>query len=94
MFQKLSPWFQIAGTFKRELTLPVIHATRILDLATARHAISEGLLDLVGMTRAQIADPWMVHKLQNGEEDRIRPCVGGRLLYRSNIRRGRDVVSA
>lgn len=76
MFQKLAPWLQTAGFFKRELSLPVIHATRILDLATARFAISEGLLDLVGMTRAHIADPWLVNKLESGEESRIRPCVG------------------
>ena len=101
MFQKLSPWLQIAGTFKRELKLPVIHATRILDLATARYAISEGLLDLVGMTRAQIADPWMVHKLSIGEEHRIRPCVGagycidriygeGEMLCLHNVATGRE----
>ena len=101
MFQKLSPWLQIAGAFKRELKLPVIHATRILDLATARYAISEGLLDLVGMTRAQIADPWMVHKLSIGEEHRIRPCVGagycidriygeGEMLCLHNVATGRE----
>ena len=41
-------------------TLPVFHAARITDLATARHAIAEGMLDMVGMTRAHIADPHIV----------------------------------
>ncbi|MGI9317073.1 MAG: FAD-dependent oxidoreductase [bacterium] len=101
MFQKLAPWLQVVGTFKRELKIPVIHATRILDMATARYAISEGLLDLVGMTRAQIADPWMVHKLENQEEHRIRPCVGagycidriygeGEMLCLHNVATGRE----
>lgn len=76
MYQKLSPWLQLAGEFKRELNLPIIHATRISDLATARYAIEEGLLDLVGMTRAHIADPELVTKLTRGDEQRIRPCVG------------------
>ena len=31
---------------------------------------------MVGMTRAHIADPHIVAKLERGEEDRIRPCVG------------------
>ena len=53
-----------------------MHAARISDVATARHAIREGLLDLVGMTRAQIADPHLVAKVAAGDEDRIRPCVG------------------
>ncbi|MFC5639060.1 FAD-dependent oxidoreductase [Streptomyces bullii] len=53
-----------------------MHAARIADVATARHALREGLLDLVGMTRAQIADPHLVAKVRAGQEDRIRPCVG------------------
>ncbi|MXZ81819.1 MAG: NADH:flavin oxidoreductase [Gammaproteobacteria bacterium] len=71
-----APWLEIAGRFKREVNLPVFHAARIVDLATARHAIREGLLDMVAMTRAHIADPHIVNKILRGEEDRIRPCVG------------------
>ncbi|MDF3313943.1 hypothetical protein P3H15_54935, partial [Rhodococcus sp. T2V] len=37
-----------AGRVKHELDIPVMHAGRIADLATARYAISEGLLDMVG----------------------------------------------
>jgi hypothetical protein len=54
----------------------VFHAARIADLATARHAIRDGLIDMAAMTRAHIADPHIVAKLMRGEEDRIRPCVG------------------
>src|SRR5262249_48795254 len=46
------------------------------DIATARHAIAENLLDMVAMTRAHMADPQIVNKLMRGEEERIRPCVG------------------
>jgi len=62
--------------FTRKLTLPTFHACRIIDAATARHAIREGIVDMVGMTRAHIADPHIVRKIEAGEEDRIRPCVG------------------
>ncbi|MFC9555755.1 FAD-dependent oxidoreductase, partial [Rhodococcus sp. NPDC056960] len=65
-----------AGEVKRQLDIPVMHAGRIADLATARYAISEGLLDMVGMTRAHIADPHLMQRVHDGEEDRIRPCVG------------------
>lgn len=71
-----APFLDWTAQVKRELSIPVMHASRIADVATARHAIREGLLDLVGMTRAQIADPYLVAKLARGEEDRIRPCVG------------------
>lgn len=65
-----------AGQVKRELGVPVMHAGRIADLPTARHAIREGLLDMVGMVRAHIADPHLMLRLAEGQEDRIRPCVG------------------
>ena len=54
----------------------MLHATRITDVASARHAISAGLIDLAGMTRAHIADPHIVAKLHRGDEGRIRVCVG------------------
>lgn len=72
----IAPWVDAVGAFKREVRLPVFHAARISDLASARYAVSEGHLDMAGMTRAQIADPHLVSKLIRGEEDQIRPCVG------------------
>ncbi|OKH79781.1 N-methylproline demethylase [Mycobacterium sp. ST-F2] len=72
----VAPHLSFAGQVKKELGIPVMHASRINDVATARHAIRDGLLDLVGMTRAHIADPHIVAKIQAGDEDRIRPCVG------------------
>jgi N-methyl-L-proline demethylase len=72
----VAPHLEFAGRVKEALQIPVMHAARINDVATARHAIRDGLIDLVGMTRAHIADPHIVAKIQAGEEDRIRPCVG------------------
>src|SRR5579859_4936978 len=31
---------------------------------------------MVGMTRAHMTDPYIVRKILEGREDRIRPCVG------------------
>ena len=76
MASPLAPWLAPVGAFKAEVGLPVFHAARVTDLATARHAIAEGLLDMVAMTRAHIADPHIVAKLMRGEAERIRPCVG------------------
>ena len=71
-----APHLEFAGEIRRALDVPVMHAARINDVATARHAVSEGLLDLVGMTRAHLADPHIVAKIARGEEDQVRPCVG------------------
>mgnify|MGYP001299278124 FL=1 len=65
-----------AGRIKKISKLPIFHASRIPDVATARHAIASGSLDMVGMTRAHIADPHIVRKIIEGREEDIRPCVG------------------
>ena len=79
----LSPFLEQAGRFRAAVGLPVFHATRVNDIATARHAIREGLVDMVGMTRGHIADPYIVEKITTGREDRIRSCVGA--TYCSNF---------
>ncbi|MDZ7747892.1 MAG: NADH:flavin oxidoreductase [Halofilum sp. (in: g-proteobacteria)] len=71
------PQVDFAGDIRAELGgIPVFHANRINDIATARYAIREQKLDMVGMTRAHMADPHIVNKVAAGAEDRIRPCVG------------------
>ena len=76
MSHGLAPWLASVAAVRRETGIALIHSCRITDLATARYAIQENLLDLVGMTRAHIADPHIVNKLREGREDEIRPCVG------------------
>ncbi|MEQ9260528.1 MAG: FAD-dependent oxidoreductase [Roseovarius sp.] len=76
MGRPLAPWLEPVRAFREGLGLPVLHATRITDIGTAAHAVESGAVDLVGMTRAHIADPHIVAKILAGEEGRIRPCVG------------------
>lgn len=71
-----APHLEFAGQVRRVTGMPTFHAARIQDVATARFAVENGLLDMVGMTRAHLADPHIVSKLMNGREDAIRPCVG------------------
>jgi NADPH-dependent 2,4-dienoyl-CoA reductase/sulfur reductase-like enzyme len=66
----------IVGQIRAETSMPVFHAGGIADLATARHALREGAVDMVGMTRAHIADPHLIAKMMRGGEVRIRHCVG------------------
>ena len=71
-----APHLDLAGRIKAEVGLPTFHAARIPDVATARHAVASGMLDMVGMTRAHMADPHVVKKIVEGREEDIRPCVG------------------
>lgn len=66
----------VAANIRQAVSLPVFHAGGIADVSTARRAISDGLVDMVGMTRAHIADPYLVQKLVEKREQDIRPCVG------------------
>jgi 2,4-dienoyl-CoA reductase-like NADH-dependent reductase (Old Yellow Enzyme family)/thioredoxin reductase len=71
-----APHLDFSGEVRAATKFPVFHAARIADVATARHAIAEGKLDMVGMTRAHIADPHIALKTAQGREHEIRPCVG------------------
>ncbi len=73
---KNAPHLDFAGTVRKATGMPTFHAAKIPDVATARHAVAEGLLDMVGMTRAHMADPHIVRKIVEGREGEIRPCVG------------------
>ena len=71
-----APHLDFAGRVREATSLAVLHASKVDDVATARHAIREGKVDLVGMTRAHLADPHIVRKIIAGRETEIRPCVG------------------
>jgi 2,4-dienoyl-CoA reductase-like NADH-dependent reductase (Old Yellow Enzyme family) len=71
-----SPHLDFAGEVRAETKFPTFHAARIADVATARHAIASGKLDMVAMTRAHIAEPHIIKKIMERREDQIRPCVG------------------
>ena len=76
MGYRSAPHLDFAAEVRRETGLPVFHSARIADVATARHAVADDLVDMVGMTRALIADPHLPRKVSEGREDEIRPCVG------------------
>jgi 2,4-dienoyl-CoA reductase-like NADH-dependent reductase (Old Yellow Enzyme family)/thioredoxin reductase len=73
---RAAPHLDFAGRIRAEVGMPTLHAARIPDVATARHAVATGQVDMVGMTRAHMADPHIVRKIVEGREQDIRPCVG------------------
>ena len=76
MGARSAPHLDFAGQVKEATKVPTFHAARIQDVATARHAVASGKLDLVGMTRAHMADPHIARKVMEGREHEIRPCIG------------------
>src|SRR5215470_15492739 len=63
--------------------VPIFHAGRVL---------SDGAVDLVGMTRALIADPDLPRKAREGRLDDIRVCVGANEGCIDRIYQGKPVT--
>jgi 2,4-dienoyl-CoA reductase-like NADH-dependent reductase (Old Yellow Enzyme family)/thioredoxin reductase len=70
------PFVHLAAGIKAVVNIPVMHAQSIRDAGQAERLLESGMIDLVGMTRAQIADPHMAMKIRDGREDEIKQCVG------------------
>jgi 2,4-dienoyl-CoA reductase-like NADH-dependent reductase (Old Yellow Enzyme family) len=66
----------LASGIKRIVDIPVYTSHRINDPLLAEKILDEGHADIIGMTRAIIADPDMPYKAMQGSFDDIRPCVG------------------
>ncbi len=70
------PFVHLAAGIKSVSKVPILHAQGIRDVSQAERIIANGLVDMVGMTRAHIADPYMIAKVRDGRENQIRQCVG------------------
>ncbi|MGO1430551.1 MAG: FAD-dependent oxidoreductase, partial [Halomonas sp.] len=70
------PFLHLAAGIKEVVTVPVIHAQNIKDPNQAQRILEGGYVDLVGMTRAHIADPHIIAKIKMGQIDQIKQCVG------------------
>jgi dimethylglycine catabolism A len=71
--------------------MPILHASRIVDPAHADRVVAAGHVDLVGMTRALIADPDLPRKAREGRLDDIRVCVGANEGCIDRIYQGKPV---
>ena len=56
-------------------TLPLVAVGSIVTPAEAEQVLTEGIADLVGMTRAHIADPHLMRKAGEGRPEDIRQCI-------------------
>ncbi len=66
----------LAAEIKKVVDLPVFSVGRVKDPVLAEKIIADGQADMVGMTRAQLADPELANKAKEGRLEDIRPCLG------------------
>ena len=65
----------LATGIKEVVDVPVFCIGRINDPVMAEDIVATGRADMVGMTRANIADPELANKARTGRLDEIRRCI-------------------
>ncbi|MGI9577308.1 MAG: mycofactocin system FadH/OYE family oxidoreductase 1 [Microthrixaceae bacterium] len=65
----------VAAALGEVSDVPVVVQGSIVDPSQAESVVGDGPVAAVEMTRAHIADPLLVSKLEAGESERVRPCV-------------------
>ncbi len=65
----------IPSAIRKAVSLPVIGVGRVKDPIQAERLLTEGHADLVGVVRAQIADPEFARKARENRVDDIRLCL-------------------
>lgn len=63
------------GDLAQTIGVPLLVTGRFRTADEVAQVIREGSAAMVGMVRAQIADPDVVRKSAEGREDEIRPCI-------------------
>jgi NADPH-dependent 2,4-dienoyl-CoA reductase/sulfur reductase-like enzyme len=84
----------LAAQTRKVVRVPVIVTGRIVTPQQAEAALAAGVSDLVGMTRAIIADPEMPAKAAAGRFDDIRVCVGISEGCIGRLRQGKAITCA
>ena len=65
----------IPSAIRAEVSLPVVGVGRFKDPRQADRALDQGMADLIGVVRGQIADADFVAKARAGEPESIRLCL-------------------
>ncbi|WP_216856967.1 FAD-dependent oxidoreductase [Acidisoma sp. S159] len=95
----------LARAVKDAVDVPVATVGRITTLALAEQILTAGDADLIGMVRANIADPAIMPKTRSGQTRTVRPCIGANVcinallehkslscMVNPEIGRGRDAI--
>jgi len=70
------PWRDATEALREVIgDLPLLTANRYGSLAQAERTLARGRIDMVGMNRAHMADPFLIEKSLAGREAEVRPCV-------------------
>ncbi len=69
------PLVPLAKAIKAAVDVPVFCIGKLADPAEAEAILAAGEADMIGMTRAHIAEPAIIRKLTTGRAEEIRTCI-------------------
>jgi 2-enoate reductase len=76
VYQKTGFMADMAAAVKKVVKIPVIAVGKLSVPELAESIIAEGKADIVALGKALLSDPFWVKKIEEGQPQRIRPCIG------------------
>ena len=76
VYQQPGFMVNMAAAVKEAVKIPVIGVGKLGLPELAEKVIAEGKADLVAIGKALLTDPFWVKKVEEGNAERIRPCIG------------------
>jgi len=75
MYFKDGMYVQFGKMLKEVVDVPIIVAGRMDNPDLASKAIEDGNVDIIGLGRPLLADPYLPEKVRTGQLEKIRPCL-------------------
>jgi 2-enoate reductase len=94
VYQKPGFMADMAAAAKKVVRIPVIAVGKLADPELAEKIIAEGKADMVAIGTGLLTDPFWVKKVEEGNEERIRPCIGCYDGCMGRITRGKPLSCA
>jgi 2-enoate reductase len=76
VYQKTGFMADMAAAVKKVVKIPVIAVGKLSVPEFAESIIAEGRADIVALGKGLLSDPFWVKKIEEGQPQRIRPCIG------------------
>lgn len=92
MDDKVGHMVSKVANIRRAVSVPVLHAGRIINPRQAEDILAAGHIDMAGMTRASIADPSFIKKTVEQREADIIYCVGCAQACMGRVNHGKHVT--
>jgi 2,4-dienoyl-CoA reductase (NADPH2) len=72
----LDGWLYLAENAKKHINVPLAFGPRLADPVLAEQALAAGVIDFWEVCRPFLADPQLLHKVEEDRLEDIKPCIG------------------